>query len=439
MAFLLVGCVAIGATALSQNPASTGPSLTPASPAAPSATPAADKTAPTTSTAAKAGESLPSTAKTGDMSPATSKVQPPAKSETPAKTSSKSEAEAPAAKDAPASKAFPTSSAYGTTNTIRKELVVERALVTLKDDNLVPATEAGMITEVPAKEGHSVEKNALLAGIDSRSTEAKRRIAEAEGLAAQAQAENEAEIEVARAAILVSKEELKQSMEIREKSPQAVSLSEIRKQQFTLDKSYAQEKQALSEKRIAGLTANAKQAQLDAASIEMDLRQIRAPFDGMVVEVMKNVGDWVTVGEPIMHIVGLDRLKVKAFVQFGGTNGSSHDEVIGKPVTITVESTGGRKHTVTGIIGFASPVIEGVGTSRQFRVWAEIDNQKTIDPVTKQESWKIQPGSVATMTINLAPERPAAPAGKADKGRVNTYKPVADDKAGAKKGKAVER
>ena len=43
------------------------------------------------------------------------------------------------------------------------------------------------------------------------------------------------------------------------------------------------------------------------------------------------------------------------------------------------------------------------------------------------------------MTINLAPERPAAPVGKSEKGRVNTYKPVADDKAGAKKSKAVER
>ncbi len=296
-----------------------------------------------------------------------------------------------------------------------------------------------MITERPVKEGHSVEKDALLAGIDSRSTEAKRRIAEAEVAAAQAQAENEAEVEVARAAILVSKSELEQSEEIRKVNPRAVSISELRKQQFTLDKSYAQEKQALNEKRIAGLTANAKQAQLDAAAIELDLRQIRAPFNGMVVEVMKNVGDWVTVGEPIMHIVGLDRLKVKGFVFVSGPNGASHDEVIGKPVTISVESTAGRRSTVTGIIGFASPVIEGVGTSRQFRIWAEVDNQKTIDPVTKQESWKIQPGSVATMTINLAPDKPVAPAGKTDKSRVQTYKPVADDKAGAKKGTAQDR
>jgi len=35
-------------------------------------------------------------------------------------------------------------------------------------------------------------------------------------------------------------------------------------------------------------------------------------------------------------------------------------------VTITVEAAGGKKASVKGTIGFASPVIEGVGTSRQF-------------------------------------------------------------------------
>src|SRR4051794_6930548 len=101
-----------------------------------------------------------------------------------------------------------------------------------------------------------------------------------------------------------------------------------------------------------------------------------------------------------MHIVGLDRVKVKGFVLAGGENGSAPGDVFGKDVDITVESAGGKKHTVKGKIGFASPVIEGVGTSRQFRIWAEVQNEKVIDPVTKRVAWKVQPGSVATMTID---------------------------------------
>ena len=107
----------------------------------------------------------------------------------------------------------------------------------------------------------------------------------------QAQAENDAEIEVAEKAVEVSKAELDQNEEIVAKNPRAVPLTELRKLRFALQKSHAQVKQATNEKKIAGLTANAKKAQYDAASIELDLRQARAPFKGQVVEIMKKPGD----------------------------------------------------------------------------------------------------------------------------------------------------
>ena len=55
--------------------------------------------------------------------------------------------------------------------------------------------------------------------------------------------------------------------------------------------------------------------------------------------------------------------------------------------------------------------------------------------MTKQEIWKIQPGSMATMTIDLSPPKPAVPAraepAKGDKGKVQSFKPVTgDEKAG---------
>jgi multidrug efflux pump subunit AcrA (membrane-fusion protein) len=355
----------------------------------------------------------------------TGKETSPSKETTPGKNTSTS-------KDASSSKTIPTSTVVPGSLSTPKTLVVERALVTLIDDNKVPATEAGMLMEVPVKEGSSVEKSDLVAQIDSRSTMAKQKIAEGEFQAAKAQSENDAEIEVADAAILVSKEEWEQSKRIRESTPQAVPESQIRKDYFNYQKSLAQKKQAVSEKHIAGLTANAKHAQYEAATIELDLRQIRSPFKGEVVEIMKHPGDWVTVGEPIMHVVGLDKVLVKGFVFASGENGASPGDVFGKDVTITVEGAGGKKASVKGTIGFASPVIEGVGTSRQFRVWAEVDNEKTIDPVTKQVMWKLQPGSVATMTIDLSPPK-AQPAAK-----TQTYKPVTGEKSEPKKSKSRE-
>jgi len=282
---------------------------------------------------------------------------------------------------------------------------IERAVVTLIDDNKVPATEVGMLTALTVKEGDSIDKDAPLARIDDRETLAKQRIAQSELEAALAQAANEAELEVAQKAKDVSLAELEQYREIRQKSPGAVSLSELRKYEFQYDKSIAQEKQAINEKEIARLTAGAKQAQLDATAVELDQRQIKAPFKGQVVEIYKHPGDWVQAGEAIMHIVGLDKVRVMGTVP---AKDASSAEVLGKPVTIMVHSSGGKQHTVKGIINFASPVIEGHGEHRDFRVFAEVPNEVLIDPVTKLEAWKIQPGSFATMNIDLVgPPKPA--------------------------------
>lgn len=402
-----------------------------AAPAAKDSVPKADAAKEIGSKDTTSGKNSP-TAK--DSSKETSsKETPPGKSAPPAKDASK---------DASSSKTIPTSTVVPGSIPARGTLVVERALVTLIDDNKVPATEPGMLMKVAVKEGDFVQKDDQVAEIDTRSTVAKMRIAESEHLAARAQSENDAEVEVAEAAIKVALAELEQDKEIRKSTPQAVSMSQVRKDEFNYEKSLAQKKQAINEKKIAGLTANAKHAQFEAASIELDLRQIRAPFNGVVVLISKNPGDWVTAGEPIMHIVGLDKVRVKGFVLASGSEGISAAEVYGKDVKITVDTAGGKKHTVNGKIGFASPVIEGVGTSRQFRIWAEVDNDKTIDPVTKQVAWKLQPGSVATMTIDLTPPKPSAP-GRADAtkgdGKTQTFKPVTgEEKAGSKKSKTRE-
>jgi multidrug efflux pump subunit AcrA (membrane-fusion protein) len=293
---------------------------------------------------------------------------------------------------------------------------VERALVTLIDDNKVPATEIGMLTALTVKEGDSVELGAPLARIDDRETLAKQRIAQGERDAALAQAANEAELEVAQKAKEVSLAEYEQFQEIRQKNRGAVPETELRKYKFQYDKAIAQEKQAINEREIARLTAGAKQAQLDATSVELDLRQIKSPFKGQVVEIYKHPGDWVQAGEAIMHVVGLDQVRVKGMVR---ASLASASDVIGKPVTIIVNSSGDKQHTVTGIIDFASPVIEGVGDSRHFRVFANVANEVVIDPVTEQEVWKIQPGASATMNIDLAAPRSGA--------FQRSFKPVTDD------------
>jgi len=320
----------------------------------------------------------------------------------------------------------------------KRMVEVREALVTMIDDVSVPATEIGMLMAIHVHEGQQVDEETLLADIDNRESIAKQLIAQGELEAAQAQAESTAEIEVAEKAIDVAQAELESMQEIRKTNKGAVSETELRKFRFQLERAQAQLKQAMTEQNIARLTAKTKTAQLQAISIELDRRQIRAPFKGEVIEIHKKRGEWTQAGEPVLHLVRMDKVRVKGFVLL--STGASPDEVEGKQVEVTVHSPGDKTHTLKGTVAFASRVIEGVSNYRQFRVSVEVDNPKVIDPVTKKETWAIQPGTMASLMIDLsAPAAPKvvapAPAGKAGTkttpigtGRIETRKPATPER-----------
>jgi multidrug resistance efflux pump len=282
----------------------------------------------------------------------------------------------------------------------KRTIEVEQASVTLIDNVKVPAQEAGRLMKVNVRGGEAIDGGYVLAEIDNRDTMAKQKIAAAEIDIANAQAQSRAELEVAEKAVDVAKSEYEMSQEINKKSPGAVSVTELRKYLFQHERALAQVKVANDDLVVAGLTVKMKEAQLEATDNELARRQITAPFQGEVNEVYRQVGEWVQPGDPIAHIVRFDRLRIKGMVF---ANVASPVDVIGKPVEIIITTAGDKEKVVKGKIDFASSVIDGTGNYSSFKVWAEVENEKYVDPVTKKEAWTIQPGSMARMVIDLAP------------------------------------
>jgi multidrug efflux pump subunit AcrA (membrane-fusion protein) len=311
------------------------------------------------------------------------------------------------AKTSPASRAStaPTSAAQPLAG--RKTIEVYDALVMLIDDVRVPALEAGRLMKVLVKEGEFVQAGTVLAEIDNRDALAKEQIAKVEVEIAETQAASDAEVKVAEKAIDVSKAEYDSNVEINQRSPGAVSQTELRKFRFQWERAIAQLQVAMDDRSVAAKTVDHKKAQLAATNNELQRLQITAPFDGEVNERIRQVGEWVQPGDQVIHVVGLGKLRVKGFVY---AKSVSPNELDGKPVKIVVTTAGGNEETVTGTINFASRVIEGVGDTRQFRIAVDIDNKRVIDPVSKLESWAIQPGSSAKMEIDLSPQLAGRPA-----------------------------
>ncbi|QDU26106.1 putative efflux pump membrane fusion protein [Anatilimnocola aggregata] len=286
------------------------------------------------------------------------------------------------------------------------EIAVPYGLVTVIDDVKVPARDAGSLTKVFVRGGELVQANVILGQIDDRDTLAKQRIAQGELDAATEQANSKAEIEAAEKGRDVALAEYESAQDLKVRNPGAISTQEVRRAKFQWERSLAQIAVAKTDNVVAGLTAVMKQAQLDATTVELSKKKIVSPIQGQVVEVYKHEGEWVQPGDPVLRLVRLDRVRVEGFVY---ANDGGRNDVEGKPVKVLVDLPGNRKVELEGRVDYASPIIEGSGQNRQYRIWADVDNQ-FVDG-----HWVIQPGASAELRINIAaaklpaPEREAPP------------------------------
>lgn len=282
----------------------------------------------------------------------------------------------------------------------RGVVMVPHALVTAIDDVKVAARDAGTLTAISVKGGELVNGGFVLAEIDNRDTLAKQRIAQGELDAATAQYNSKAEIEAAKKGYEVANAEWEQAKEIRKITPGAISTQEYRRAEFQAQRAWAQIQVAETDNLVAGLTAKMKKAQLDATDIELMKKKIDAPIQGQIVEVYKHMGEWVQPGDQVLRLVRLDKVRVEGFVYAAE---AGRGDVEGKPVKVTVYLPGEKQTVVNGRVDYASPLIEGSGRNRQYRIWAEVDNQ-FVDG-----NFLIQPGASAEMHIDILAAKLPAP------------------------------
>lgn len=266
---------------------------------------------------------------------------------------------------------------------------VHNCLVTLIDEAEVPAQEEGSLLDIMVREGQQVAKDEVLAQIDDRKVRMAENVARYELEAAKAEAGNDVNVRYAQAAAEVAGAEYQQAIDANRRAPNAHPQAEVRRLLLEHRKFSLQIEQSEHELNLASLTAKVKEAQLEAASTDVDRRKIKAPIDGMVVKRYRRVGEWVRPGEPLLRLVRVDHLRIEGFLD---ASKLSPSEVAGQPVTIAVELANGRRESFAGKIVFVSPLVEA---GMQFLVHAEV--------VNRQENgyWLLSPGLPADMTIQL--------------------------------------
>jgi multidrug efflux pump subunit AcrA (membrane-fusion protein) len=275
------------------------------------------------------------------------------------------------------------------------------------DDQSVPGSDAGVLTIMTVKEGMSVVKGAEIGRVDDSEAQAQLAVRRLEYDVANSTATSDIEVRHAEAAAEVAQAALQKLQESNDRFKGTVTSIDILRAQLEHKKSKLAIEQAAQKKIEAELTAKAKSAEVGAAKVALDRRVLRAPFDGVVVKVSKKPGEWVAPGEPVVQIVGVNRLRVMGNLDASDWGPADID---GRDVTVEVTLPRGRAVKVPGKVTFVSPVV----TLGQLPVWAEIAPSLEVGlPV-------VRAGLRASMTIHAsrpvtkpatAPSTPAKAAG----------------------------
>lgn len=261
-------------------------------------------------------------------------------------------------------------------------------LVTAIHEPVIATGKPGRLVSVP-KEGDEITVDGVIARIDDEEARYALEASNYEYLVAQKQAANDVDIQYARAQAKVTEAEYQEALDAIALVRRALSPNEVRRRKFSHRRSELAVVQAIRDGQVAKLTAQAKEASLKLAQAEVDKRQIRSSVDGVVAEVFRQNGEWVSAGDPIARLVQLSKLRVEGFVE---SEKWAPAEVMGRTVTVEVKLARGEVQKIDGLISFVGT---DIGANDEFRVWAEIENRE------QGGSYTVLPGMQADMVIHM--------------------------------------
>jgi multidrug efflux pump subunit AcrA (membrane-fusion protein) len=273
---------------------------------------------------------------------------------------------------------------------------VEHCVVSQIEHAQLPAQEAGVLSQLNVKEGDRVKEGDVLGKIDDTDALVRRKAAQFKLNVETEKATNDALVRLQAKLIELYKAEYEQSIAINNRSPGTISESELRVQRVRWEKAVLDAVVEDMNFKIAGLQQKVAEVEVEAVENELNRRTLKAPYDGDVINLMKQRSEWVREGDVVLWMVRMDRLRVEGFVN----EEVSPNEVFSADVEITVDLGGQAKKRIAGTISYVSDIVESNG---DYRVWAEIENPESGGDYP----WLLRPGIEADMVINLKPSAAA--------------------------------
>ncbi|MFK7769633.1 MAG: efflux RND transporter periplasmic adaptor subunit [Mariniblastus sp.] len=181
------------------------------------------------------------------------------------------------------------------TNQLRSSTAADEAFTESYQKILVASAENGIVSNVKVRRGDIVEVGDLLFELDQSVLEASRRLS-------RAKANQKAKLRSAEVQFETNTKRYEQKVKLLEEK--AGSPEEVQRAKSDVE---------ISKQNVEAILEENEQSSLETKRIESQIEQkrIRSPINGVVTDVRKKVGEYVSVNDPhVVTVEQLDALKV---------------------------------------------------------------------------------------------------------------------------------
>jgi multidrug efflux pump subunit AcrA (membrane-fusion protein) len=251
------------------------------------------------------------------------------------------------------------------TPSLSDELITESAQADVIRDVLVPVREPGVIEKMLVQEGDWVQAGQTIAELDRTLYEIELKSAEAKKAIAEHKATDDIDERYSNKSKEVAEKTLERSESAVDTYPNSITATELAQLKLELERATLSIEKAIFERGLAGYEAELHSQEAAAAEVKLEQRSIRSPIDGMVVEVVPQVGEWLNAGQTVARVVQLDRMRIKALIPADQIDQS----FVGRTAVFESSVRGTR---FQGTIHFVSPEVLPGTDKTQF--WFDVDN-----------------------------------------------------------------
>ena len=238
-------------------------------------------------------------------------------------------------------------------------LLLNKCHIKLVNSVVLGSDRPGVIAYMEPKEGDEVRAQQKIVGMLDGGAQAALKIA-------QQKAENEVQIKFAKVSAEVAKAEYDKNLEANRSVKGTVTFVELERARLNWQKAVLQGENAEFEQKIAKL-------EVEKATEDLKTFHIEAPFDGVVRKILKQKGEPVSQGTPILELISTRVVKVEGYIPIEDIWSVKKGDTVEVQIDIPNRDLEIEKEVFEGKVVFIDPTVSPV--THGARVSAEVINK----------------------------------------------------------------